>query len=68
MIPTTVKDNKNEDIIKMLEKKGLYDDDDDEDIKLELGAEKRMKNVIAKVKELEKKNKIESGEDKSKNK
>lgn len=63
MIPTIVEDRQNQDVIKSLERKALYDDDDDENIKLELGAEKRMKKVIAKAKELEKKNKIESGEE-----
>jgi hypothetical protein len=63
LIPTIVEDRQNQDIIKSLERKALYDDDDDENIKLELGAEKRMKKVIAKAKELEKKNKIESGEE-----
>jgi hypothetical protein len=63
LIPTIVEDRQNQDVIKSLERKALYDDDDDENIKLELGAEKRMKKVIAKAKELEKKNKIESGEE-----
>ena len=53
MIPTIVEDRQNQDVIKSLERKALYDDDDDENIKLELGAEKRMKKVITKAKELE---------------
>lgn len=62
LIPTIGEKSQDKDIINLLEKKALYNEDDTNQIKLEIGTEKRMQKVIEKAKELEKKNKLDSGE------